>query len=152
MYFLLATELPFGKWIAVVLFIILALSDAVDGFLARSLKQTSALGKLLDPIADKMLVYAAFLGFIEIGKLSSIPILIIFSRDILVMGIRTWAAKKGEIIPAGMWGKWKTLAQMLSIVFLLLNWPFQYFIFWISVILCILSGLDYFKNVNLGEA
>lgn len=148
-YFLLGTSLPGGKWIALTLFVILALSDAVDGYLARHLKQTSSFGQLIDPIADKLLVFSAYLSFIELGKLPSFIIFIILARDFLVMGIRAWAAKKGEIIPADSLGKWKTFAQLTAIGFLIADMPLQYLIFYLSVLLTLLSGWHYFKKTNL---
>lgn len=148
-YFLLGTSLPGGKWIALTLFVILALSDAVDGYLARHLKQTSSFGRLIDPIADKLLVFSAYLSFIELGKLPSFIIFIILARDFLVMGIRAWAAKKGEIIPADSLGKWKTFAQLTAIGFLIADMPLQYLIFYLSVLLTLLSGWHYFKKTNL---
>lgn len=149
-YLLLAESLPGSKWIAASLFIILSLSDVVDGFLARRLKQTSELGKLLDPIADKLLVFAAFLTFIELGKLPSFIVFILLGRDMLVMGLRTWEAKKGSILPADNLGKWKTFFQLFAVIFLILNLPMQYLIFYVSVFLSLYSGWNYFRNLNLG--
>lgn len=148
-YFLLATSLPGSQWIAAVVFLILSLSDAVDGFLARHLKQTSSFGQLIDPIADKLLVFAAYLSFIELGKLPSFVVFLVLGRDMIVMGIRIWAAKKGAIIPADNLAKWKTFSQLTAIIFLILNLPMQYLIFYISVFLSLTSGCQYFKNSNL---
>lgn len=148
-YFLLGTALPGGKWIALSLFIILALSDAVDGYLARHLKQTSSFGQLIDPIADKLLVFSAYLSFIELGKLPSFIVFILLARDLFVTGIRTWAAKKGEIIPADNLGKWKTAAQLTAIAFLIADAPLQYLIFYISFLLSLMSGWNYFKQSNM---
>ncbi len=151
LYFLLASMLPGSKFIAAVFFVLLASSDALDGFIARKYKKTTDLGKLLDPLADKILVYGAFLAFIEMGTLSSIPVLIIISRDLAVMGLRTWVAKSGQILPADTLGKWKTASQMLAIFLLILDWPLKYLVFWLSVILAVLSGWDYFKDLKLEE-
>ncbi|MCX5749644.1 MAG: CDP-diacylglycerol--glycerol-3-phosphate 3-phosphatidyltransferase [Candidatus Saganbacteria bacterium] len=151
-YFLLSTSLPLSKWIAAGLFIALASTDALDGFVARKYGQVTELGKLIDPIADKMLVYAAFMGFVQMGKLWSWVVLIIVMRDFAVMGLRVWAAKKGEIIPAGDTGKWKTALQMTAIVFLILDWPAAMLLFLISLILCVVSGFDYFRQADLSGA
>ena len=154
-YFLLAQPLTGSSVIAAVIFLLLCLSDAFDGFLARKLNQVSELGKLLDPLADKILVLGAFLVFVELGKLPSWIVLIIISRDFLVMGIRVWAGKEGRIIAASPLGKWKTALQMASVFFLILNWPIGYLLFWVSFLLCLMSGWDYFKGffeqVSLGE-
>ncbi len=148
LYFLLASFLPGSDYIAAVFFLALSMTDALDGYLARKLGQVSDLGKLIDPIADKMLVYGAFLAFIELGKLSTIPVLVIIARDIAVMGIRTWVAQKGTIMPAAEMGKAKTVAQTVAILFLILNWPMQYLIFWLSLVLSLLSGWDYYKSAK----
>lgn len=151
-YFLLSKELPYSSLIAAGLFIALSLTDALDGFVARKYGQETDLGKLIDPLADKMLVYGAFLGFVQTGKLWSWVVLIILIRDFAVMGLRVWAAKKGTIIGADKLAKWKTALQMTAIVFLILGWPLQYFLFLISFILCMTSGLEYFKQADLREA
>jgi len=83
--FLLIPNLP----LAAGLFIILALSDAVDGFLARFLKQTSDLGKFLDPLADKILVLSGLIGLIELKIIPALPVIIIMIRELAVMGLRT---------------------------------------------------------------
>ncbi|MEK7377092.1 MAG: CDP-diacylglycerol--glycerol-3-phosphate 3-phosphatidyltransferase [Candidatus Margulisiibacteriota bacterium] len=154
-YFLLAQSLTGSNVIAAALFLALCLSDALDGFLARKLNQVSELGKLLDPLADKILVLGALLVFVELGRLPSWVVLIVVSRDFLVMGIRVWAAKEGRIIAASPAGKWKTALQMAAVFFLILNWPIGYLFFWISFLLCLASGWDYFKGffgqVSAGE-
>ena len=154
-YFLLATSLTWSSYVAAALFLALCLSDALDGFLARKLHQVSELGKLLDPLADKILVLGAFLVFVELGKLPAWVVLIVISRDLLVMGIRTWAAREGRIIAASPLGKWKTALQMAAVFFLILGWGSGYLLFWISFLLCLMSGWDYFKGfygqVSSGE-
>jgi CDP-diacylglycerol--glycerol-3-phosphate 3-phosphatidyltransferase len=151
-YFLLSKALPYSSWIAAGLFIALSLTDALDGFVARKYGQETELGKLMDPLADKMLVYGAFLGLIQTGKLWSWVVLIFVLRDFAVMGLRVWAAKKGQIIGAENLAKWKTASQMIAIVFLMLDWPLQYLLFLISLILCVMSGLEYFRQADLIEA
>ena len=145
-YLLLAQTLTLSAYLAAGLFLALCLSDALDGYLARKTGQVSELGKLLDPLADKVLVFGAFLVFVEIGKLPSWVVLIIISRDLLVMGIRTWAAKEGRILAASPLGKWKTAFQMASVFFLILNWGIGYLFFWVSFLLCLVSGWGYFKD------
>jgi len=145
-YLLLAQTLTWGPYLAAALFLALCLSDALDGYLARKTGQVSELGKLLDPLADKVLVLGAFLVFVEVGKLPSWVVLAIIARDLLVMGIRTWAAKEGRIIAASPTGKWKTAFQMASVFFLVLNWGIGYLFFWVSFLLCLVSGWDYFKG------
>jgi len=151
-YFLLSAQSLFShRLIAAALFLALSLSDALDGYLARKLDQSSAFGALIDPLADKLLVYSAFIVFVEIGKLWAIFALLIIARDFLVMGIRVWAARNGRIIAASTIGKWKTASQMAAIFFMILNLPFWKIIFLFSLVLCLYSGWEYFKQIDIGE-
>ncbi len=130
-------------FIAAVFFLILALTDTIDGILARALGQTTDLGKFLDPIADKILVISALVGLIEIRHISSIPVIIIIIRDFVVSAIRLESAKKGKVISASYLGKVKTVSQIIAVLFLILNWPFAMLILWVSVLLTLISGVDY---------
>lgn len=130
-------------FIAAVFFLILALTDAIDGILARSLGQTTDLGKFLDPIADKILVISALIGLIEIRHIPSIPVIIIITRDFVVSAIRLEAAKKGKVVAASYLGKIKTVSQVIAALFLILDWPFAMLILWVSVLLTLISGVDY---------
>ncbi len=152
-YFLLSGQsLLSHRLIAAALFLILSLTDALDGYLARKLGQTTQFGSLIDPLADKLLVYSALLIFVETGKIWAIFALTIIARDFLVMGIRTWAAKSGRIIAASRTGKLKTAAQMTAILFVILGLPFWKFLFGISLLLCVYSGWEYFSQTDFGEA
>ncbi|MFA5103588.1 MAG: CDP-diacylglycerol--glycerol-3-phosphate 3-phosphatidyltransferase [Candidatus Margulisiibacteriota bacterium] len=151
-YFLLSSQSLFShKLIAAALFLLLALSDTLDGYLARKMGQSSAFGALMDPLADKLLVYCAFIVFVETGTLWAIFALLIIARDFLVMGVRVWAAKSGRIIAASELGKWKTASQMVTIVFMILDLPFWKILFSISLLLCLYSGWEYYKQVDTGE-
>ncbi len=150
-YFLLANSLPYADIIAAALFVVLSLSDALDGMVARTYNQESELGKLIDPVADKLLVYGALLAMIETGKLWSWPVLLLIVRDFAVMGLRVWAAKKGTILAASPLGKSKTALQMAAIFFLILNLPFRYLLFAGAVALTVFSGYDYFKETAAKE-
>lgn len=134
-----------GRYFAVLLFILLALGDALDGYLARRLKQISDLGKYLDPLADKLLVFAAYLGLIEIGVVSSIPVMIILAREFAVMGIRISAASKGNVVAATVLSKWKTAMQILAAVMLMLSLPYSVWVLWLAVFITLVSGLEYTK-------
>ena len=150
-YFLLANSLPFAGLIAAILFVLIASTDALDGFIARRNNQVTELGKLIDPLADKLLVYGALLALIELHKISSVPVLILAGRDFAVMGLRVWAAKNGTIIAASNLAKWKTAVQMIAIPLLILDWPLRVLMFWISVALSVYSGWEYFKAADLKE-
>jgi len=129
--------------LAAVVFLALALTDAVDGFLARWLKQTSDLGKFLDPIADKILVISALICLIEIRQALALPVMIIVARDLVVSAVRLSAAGEGRVIAASPWGKLKTISQMAAVFMLILKLPYAVEILWLSVLLTLISGVDY---------
>lgn len=101
---------------AAVIFTILAATDAVDGYLARSRNEVTNLGKLLDPLADKLLVTAALVALVELGSLPAWIALIIISREFIVTGLRMIAVVEGRVIAAGAFGKLKTVLQIIAIV------------------------------------
>lgn len=108
---------------ATTVFIVAALTDWLDGYLARYLKQTSAFGAFLDPVADKLMVAAALIVLVEFGRVGAIVSLIIIGREIAISALREWMAGEGQRSSVGvaMIGKVKTAVQMLAIV-LLLYW------------------------------
>lgn len=114
----------YSCWAALIIFLIACFTDFLDGYLARTLSQTSSLGQALDPIADKLLVAAALLllaGFGKISRLTLIPTIIILCREILVSGLREFLSEIKLKIPVSIFAKWKTFAQMLAISCLLLR-------------------------------
>lgn len=135
------------------LFVILALTDWVDGYLARKNNQVTALGKFLDPIADKALVFSAFLVLVEQNLIWSLPIILMLVREFVVATVRMMAAKEGFVMAADKLGKWKTVTQMVALVLYL----FHFTIFpagellalgslWVSVVLSTISGIQYTKS------
>ncbi len=125
---LLASAFPFARTLALVIFALSALTDAFDGHLARTRYGVTPFGELMDPLADKVLVCAAFVGLIEIHAPGStrplVPawvVVLIVSREFLVTGLRLLAAGEGRTIPAGTWGKHKTIWQMVALSILLLG-------------------------------
>jgi cardiolipin synthase len=146
------------RWIALSLFIIASVTDYLDGYLARIWKQQSSLGRMLDPIADKLLVSACLLALVferTIGGLSLWAALIILSREILVSGLREYLAELRVSVPVSRLAKWKTALQMVSIGFLLAgpagDAHFAYtttigiVLLWISAIVTLYTGYDYFR-------
>ena len=103
-------------WLAAGVFIVLSLTDTLDGYLARSRGEVTDFGKFMDPLADKLLVAAALLGLIEMAVLPSWVALVIITREFIVSGVRMVAASKGEVIAASWYGKVKTVLQMLAII------------------------------------
>ena len=118
MFFLFSKGLVF-KTLALVVFIIATWTDYLDGFLAKKRNEISDFGKLMDPIADKILVIAAFLAFVEMKLVPAWIVVIIIFREFLITGLRLIALVKGRIIEAEMAGKHKTVSQMLSIYIIL---------------------------------
>ncbi len=157
MYFLLAGNMM----MAAVMFIIASLTDFLDGYLARKLNLITNLGKFMDPLADKVLVMAAFICLVEIGTVSSWAVVIILGREFIVSIFRAVAAAEGIVIAASWWGKLKTNSQMLAIVLLLFNnTPLEVMdgrlaqiVLWIAVALTLISGVDYIvKNKQVLKA
>ncbi|MFH1622117.1 MAG: CDP-diacylglycerol--glycerol-3-phosphate 3-phosphatidyltransferase [Candidatus Omnitrophota bacterium] len=109
-----------SKIIAFVIFGIASLTDLFDGWLARRRNEITDLGKLLDPIADKVLVLAAFLSFVEMRLIWAWMVVIIIIRELLITGLRILAMTKGKVLEAGISGKHKTVSQMFTIFFILL--------------------------------
>ncbi|WP_026895080.1 CDP-diacylglycerol--glycerol-3-phosphate 3-phosphatidyltransferase [Clostridiisalibacter paucivorans] len=153
--FFLFLKIPYGEYIAAGIFIIAALTDSLDGYIARSRNQITKFGKFMDPLADKLLVSAALVSLIEMDKLSSWIVFVIIAREFAITGLRVLAASEGITIAASWWGKIKTITQIVAIValllnnfpFSLLNFPFDQIAVLLAVIFTILSGMDYlYKN------
>lgn len=112
-----------GSWYrlaAFVIFILASLTDWLDGYIARKYNLITDLGKIMDPLADKILVISALVIFVKLDYIPSWMSIVVIAREFLISGIRTIAAAKGEVIPAGMLGKYKTTTQMIVIAVMLL--------------------------------
>lgn len=133
--------------IAAILFMIASLTDAIDGHLARSRNLITNFGKFVDPLVDKVLTMAAFIVLVEASTIPAWAVIIIIARELIITGFRTLAADMGITIAASIWGKAKTTSQMISLVLLLLNNQafnkFGIYVFYIAVILTLISGIDY---------
>ena len=115
--------IPFASYIALAIFIVASLTDLLDGYIARNYNQTTDFGKFMDPLADKCLVIAAMLWFVEIGQMPAWALLIVIVREFAVSGIRMQAANLGRVIAAGWSGKVKTASTMVCICLMLLPIP-----------------------------
>lgn len=140
---------------AFTLFIVAAFTDYLDGHIARKHNLITNFGKIMDPLADKILVYAAFCCMVEKGIVPGWMLSVILAREFAVAGMRTVAASEGIVIAAGMSGKIKTVLQMIAIPLLILNqpreieWTAQVFL-WASLIMTIYSGVEYiYKNKKI---
>ena len=137
-----------------VVFLLAALTDKLDGHIARKYDQISTLGKFLDPLADKLLVLAALICMVEKGLAASYLVVIIVARELVVTSFRIIAMGKGVTLAADIWGKIKTVLQMAAVLCLLVEWiiwPGSYLIgtvvLWIATGVTILSGVNYiYKN------
>ncbi len=145
------------RTLALVIFIIASLSDALDGYIARNYNQITNFGKFVDPLADKMLTTAAFLIMLHFGRMSPYALMIVLAREFMVAGVRQIAAADGKDIAASMWGKLKTVSQMVAIIAaIILMLPFAPetagiiitdILVWLSVLFTLISGIDYlWKN------
>lgn len=130
-------------YFAALIFVIASITDFFDGFIARSLNQITMMGKILDPLADKMLTTAAFLGLMLTGLASVWAIYIILVRELFISGLRTVAVAQGIDVSASWMGKIKTVVQMIAVGFLLMDWIFATELLWLAVILTVYSGVEY---------
>ncbi len=113
-----------GFWAAIV-FTLAALTDVLDGYLARKLNVVSVLGKFLDPLADKLIVLACLVWTVKMGRMPAWAVIVLLSREFSVTALRSVAASEGVIISAGQEGKTKTALQMLGIILLLAGYPYH---------------------------
>jgi CDP-diacylglycerol--glycerol-3-phosphate 3-phosphatidyltransferase len=133
---------------AAAIFLAAVFTDWLDGRIARSRKQVTTLGQLLDPIADKLLIAAALISLVEIGRVSAWVATIIIGRDIAITGLRGIAASQGLIIAASQLGKYKMAAEVIAVILLILDpRPFMGgFAVGVAVGLSVVSGIDYFAR------
>jgi CDP-diacylglycerol--glycerol-3-phosphate 3-phosphatidyltransferase len=118
---LFATPTPDQSVVAAIVFVVASLTDWLDGYLARRSGQVTKLGKLLDPIADKLLVLSALILLVNVDRVSALVAILIIAREVAVTGIRAIAATEGMIIAAELTGKYKMVLQVVAIVFLILE-------------------------------
>jgi CDP-diacylglycerol--glycerol-3-phosphate 3-phosphatidyltransferase len=150
---------PNGKYIALLLFALASFTDFLDGYIARKNNLVTNFGKFMDPLADKLLVGAAMISFVELGKLPAGIVITIISREFIISGFRLVASDNGVVIAASYWGKFKTVSQMIMIILLILDFQNSAFILlenifiYVALILTIVSLIDYLiKNKGvLGE-
>lgn len=166
--FIIILSIPFawGEWymngeaypmthlIAAIIFLLASATDWLDGYYARKYNLITNMGKFLDPLADKLLVSAAFILLVELELVAAWIVILIVSREFAVTGLRLVAAGEGVVLAASSMGKLKTTAQLSAIALLLLhNFPFAYMnipihtiVVYIALILTVWSGVDYFMK------
>lgn len=159
-FFMLFELVPITRYhllIALAIFAAASLTDAVDGKMARKYGLVTDFGKLMDPLADKLLVIAALVGFVQLNIADAWIAMIIIARELLVTSIRLVALSGGKVIPANIWGKVKTATQMsvIIIVMLLCGLGFtggagdicrsvSYWLLWAAAAVTAISGVEYF--------
>jgi len=164
--FVILVNIPYGEFVAALVFVLAASTDGLDGYIARKSKTVTTVGKFLDPLADKLMVSAALITLAWMRQIGPLEVFIIISREFAVTGLRVIAAGEGNVIAASKLGKIKTLSQIVAITAITLNAGLEKGFSWlhyilgflpvqliadvslfIAVILTIVSGVDYFiKN------
>ncbi|MCX5909066.1 MAG: CDP-diacylglycerol--glycerol-3-phosphate 3-phosphatidyltransferase [Deltaproteobacteria bacterium] len=137
---------------AAIFFAAISLTDLLDGYIARQQKSESAMGKLLDPMADKLLINAAMIMLIPLGRIPAWMVVFIVSREVAVTGLRGIASVDGHVIGASRWGKAKTVLQSVAVGMLILHYEYlgiDFHLFgmglmWIALGITLWSGIDYF--------
>ena len=145
-------DVPWANYWAMVLFAAASVTDTLDGYIARHYNQVTDFGKFMDPLADKCLVTAAMLWFVEVGQMPAWALLIVIVREFGVSGLRMVAADKGRVLAAGWSGKVKTAATMVCIILMLLPLPeiVNQIGTAVIVLTTIYSGVEYFmKNADI---
>lgn len=149
-------ETPWGlltkEWLALPIFLMAALTDLLDGFFARRRRQISTLGTLLDPVADKLLISAAFISLVELGLVPAWMVVVIVGREFAVSGLRSIAAAEGYTIEASDLGKTKMVVQVIAVSLLLIGahspWVLRAGLVavWLVVLFAVWSAIDYFQK------
>ena len=145
-------NIPAANYVALAVFIVASLTDWMDGYIARNCNQTTDFGKFMDPLADKCLVVAAMVWFVEIGQMPGWALLVVLVREFAVSGLRMIASDKGRVIAAGWSGKVKTASTMVCIVLMFLPIPsiVNTICVWVITLTTLYSGVEYFmKNKDV---
>lgn len=150
------SRLRCGVLVSTLIFCVASITDSIDGYLARKNGQITTFGKFMDPLADKLLVASALIGFVEKGYISSLPAIVIIAREFIVTGVRLVAVSENKVIAANSWGKIKTVSQILVIILILLDTSVaKMSVFGVSIIppcvglmvaITVYSGFNYVKN------
>ena len=143
---------PLASFFAALIFSIASITDLLDGYIARYQKSETAIGQLLDPLADKLLINSALIMLIPLGRIPAWMVVLIVAREVAVTGLRGIASIEGLVIAASSWGKAKTIFQTFALIGLLLH--YEYFridfhllgmiLMWIALAITLWSGFDYF--------
>jgi CDP-diacylglycerol--glycerol-3-phosphate 3-phosphatidyltransferase len=147
----LLDETPDGDVIAAAVFALAALTDGLDGYIARRREEVTTFGKLMDPLADKLLVIAALISLVSLNRLDAWIAMVIIAREVAVTGLRSLAAEQGVVIAASWLGKLKTLLQVAAIICLIAFDPSPVWVdvlLYVAVAVTVISGADYFLGLR----
>lgn len=152
--FMLTEFVPHSRLIAIIIFAVASITDHFDGRIARKYNMITTFGKFMDPIADKLLVSSSLICLTALGEIPAWAVIVIILREFAISGLRLIAAENGKVIAASVWGKAKTVSQMVAMIVLLLKVPQLYIlsqiIFYISVVLTVISLIDFMvKNKSV---
>ncbi|MBO5141260.1 MAG: CDP-diacylglycerol--glycerol-3-phosphate 3-phosphatidyltransferase [Peptococcaceae bacterium] len=147
---------PASRLIATVIFALASLTDMLDGQIARKYNMVTNFGKLMDPLADKVLTAAAMICLVELGDLAAWIAVVIIFREYLITGLRSVAASENIVVAANIWGKVKTVCQMIALMLLMVKPQIVdlcginigLWLMYVAVALTIYSGLDYVLKLN----
>jgi CDP-diacylglycerol--glycerol-3-phosphate 3-phosphatidyltransferase len=146
----LTEEIHNGSTIAAVVFVVAALSDGLDGYIARSRQAVTTFGKVMDPVADKLLIAAALLSLVSLDRLQAWVAMVVIAREFAVSGLRIAAGQQGVVIPASVLGKVKTIVQSAAVLALIAapdaDAVWVQVLVYLMVLATVVSGADYFLN------
>lgn len=155
-FLLLRKELIGAEIFSLIIFIIAAITDSLDGYIARKQKIVTKFGKIVDPVADKLLISGALIAFVSLNEISIWAAILIIGREFAVTGLRVIAAKDGVIISASIWGKIKTTIQIAAVIAIIVDpkiielpYNIPNILIWIAVLITLFSGYKYFNAVNI---
>lgn len=147
----LVGETPNGDTLAAIVFALAAFTDSLDGYIARSRGSVTTFGKLMDPLADKLLITAALISLVSLGRLAAWVAMVIIAREVAVTGLRIVAAEQGVVIVASWLGKLKTILQVAAVFGLILADPAPLAVdvlVYVAVAVTVISGADYFFGLR----
>ena len=148
---LLLSEGPAGDLLAAIVFAVASFTDALDGWMARRAKSESTFGKLMDPLADKLLVTSALVSLVSLDRLAAWVAMVIIARELAVTGLRQLAMERGHVVAASLWGKLKTAAQVAMVLCLIAVDDSPLWVdgvVYVTVAITVLSGADYFFGLR----
>ncbi len=134
------------NYFAGLIFVLASITDFFDGYIARSWDQMTKLGAILDPLADKMLMLAGFIGLLVLDRANAFAIFLILSREFFITGLRVVAVAEGKSVASTLSGKIKTVVQMVAIGFLIMQWPLGETLLWLAVAITLYSGYEYIRD------